>query len=239
MPYGSHKPSLTPPTSHLSIGDKVWLNARNLNTTHPTTNLAPKCHGPFVVMAAISHVAYQLKLPLMWKIHNIFHGSLLTPYKETLINGEQYQEPTPDLIDGQPEWEVECVLGTRKQCHQLQYLIRWKGFSKAHDSWEPLTHLNANTLIQEFYQRNPSAVKTVTYKLTTPTLFPSIWRIIMSTPPLLSSQPPSPPLSDCINSRPPPIPLLDCLDKAGERFMTPPPRVNWPRQPHATLRWHC
>ena len=106
----------------------------------------------------MSHVAYQLKQPAAWKIHNIFHTSLLTPYQETATNGNKYQEPMPDLVDGQPKWEVEHVLGTRKRHQQLQYLVRWKGFSKVHNSWEPLSNINANEDIQEFYKKNPMAV---------------------------------------------------------------------------------
>jgi hypothetical protein len=124
------------------IGDRVWLEGCNLHTTHPSAKLAPRRYGPFLVTLAISRTSFWLKLPLSWKIHNVFHASLLTPYKETPTNGSKYQEPAPDLIDGQPEWEVEDILGTRRRRNQLQYLVRWKGFSKAHDSWEPTTHIS-------------------------------------------------------------------------------------------------
>jgi hypothetical protein len=79
------------------------------------------------------------------------------------MNGNRYQEPVPDLINGQPEWEVEEILGARKRRHQLQYLVRWKGFSEAHDSWEPLMNINTEDLIKKYYQENPLAVRT-TYK---------------------------------------------------------------------------
>jgi hypothetical protein len=133
------------------VGDRVWLDARHLNTSHPTAKLAPKRHGPFLVTAAVSRTSYHLKLPPQWKIHNVFHASLLTPYKETTLNGKKYQEPPPDLIEGQPEWEVEQILGTRRRRNQLQYLVRWKNFSEAHDSWEPLSLINADQLIAQFY----------------------------------------------------------------------------------------
>ena len=210
-----------------SVGDRVWLEARNLNTTHPTAKLAPRRHGPFLVTAAISHVTYQLKLPSTWKIHNVFHASLLTPYKETTTNGQQYQEPAPDLVDGQPEWEVERILGARKRRNQLQYLVRWKGFSEAHDSWEPLTHINADQRIREFYQNNPLAAQT-SIKETTPPLPIIIRRIIMSVPDVPSAlptempalaYPPSPQplmvpprLEDRLEDPPTPLTLEERLD---------------------------
>ena len=141
----------------------------------------PKRHGPFLITKAISHVSYRLKLPPTWKIHNIFHASLLTPYKETVINGQQYQEPAPDLIDGQPEWEVDQILGARRHWNQLQYLVRWKGFSKAHDSWEPLTHIKADDLIAEFYRKQPLAARNINYKDPSPPTHITIRTITMST----------------------------------------------------------
>ena len=85
------------------LGDKVWLEGRNLTTTHPTAKLAPRRYSPFQITHVISHTSYQLKLPPQWKIHNVFHATLLTPYKETALNGHQSQEPAPELIDGQLE----------------------------------------------------------------------------------------------------------------------------------------
>ena len=96
------------------VGEKVWLDTRNLNTSHPSVKLAPQRYGPFTVTHAISHTSFHLKLPLQWKVHPVFHASLLTPYKETREHGPNFTEPLPDLIDGQPEWEVEEILGTRR-----------------------------------------------------------------------------------------------------------------------------
>src|SRR6266567_477029 len=129
-----------------------WLKATNLTTTHPTSKLLPKWYGPFDITDVISNVVYKLKLPPQWKIHNVFHASLLSPYHETTTHGPNYHEPPPDVIDGEKEWEVEEIMGSRRYRHwkKLQYLIRWEGYSTAHDSWEPAEGIHAPNLVRNF-----------------------------------------------------------------------------------------
>ena len=106
-------------------------------------------------------MVYELKLPEQWKIHNMFHASLLSPYHETVIHGPNYHDPPLDIINGQPEWEVEEVMDKRRfgKKKELQYRIRWKGYSQAHDSWEPAETIHAPTLIEEYYKRQRSRDK--------------------------------------------------------------------------------
>ena len=47
-----------------TLGQKVWLEATNLKTSHLMVKLQAKCYGPFSITNVISHVAYQLNLPL-------------------------------------------------------------------------------------------------------------------------------------------------------------------------------
>ena len=62
-----------------TLGQKVWLEATNLKTSHPMAKLQAKHYGPFLITNVISHVAYQLSLPPQWKIHNVFHAGYLSP----------------------------------------------------------------------------------------------------------------------------------------------------------------
>jgi hypothetical protein len=71
---------------------------------------------------------------VQWKVHNAFHGDLLLPYHETKEHGCNFAELPPELIEGQPEWEVEEILDSRQYRCKMQYLIKWKGYSKAHNS---------------------------------------------------------------------------------------------------------
>jgi len=82
-------------------GQKVWLDAKNLKTGHPTQKLAPRREGPFTITEKISNLSYQLLLPAQWKIHLIFHASLLTPYKENDTQRTNFLEPPPDIIEGE------------------------------------------------------------------------------------------------------------------------------------------
>ena len=78
------------------------------------------------------------------------------------INGPNFSEPPPDLIEGQEEWEVDNVLASRQFGHNkvLQYLIKWKGFSEVHNSWEPKGNLgNTDQLVKEFHNKNPRAIR--------------------------------------------------------------------------------
>jgi hypothetical protein len=135
-------------------GQAVWLDSKNLKTMHPITKLRPKRYGPFTVTKALSHVAYQLDLPPSWKIHNVFHATLLSPYKETEEHGRNFPEPPPDLIDGEEEWEVERIVDMRRfgRKKTLQYRVRWKGYSEAHDTWEPKENIHAPDLMSAFHQ---------------------------------------------------------------------------------------
>jgi hypothetical protein len=94
-------------------GQKVWLEGTNLLTTHPTVKLGPKRYGPFKIIEVIGPTTYWLGFPVQWKVHNAFHGNLLLPYHETKEHGRNFAKLPPELIEGQPEWEVEEILDSR------------------------------------------------------------------------------------------------------------------------------
>ena len=145
------------PLAQYNTGDQVWLEATNLCFPLQATKLNPKWYGPFKIVKEISPIAYRLNLPPVWKIHNVFHTSLLLPYQETTAHRPNFTQPPPDLINGEEEFEVECIKGHRHQgrSKKLQYLIKWKGYAEADNTWEPADQVHTPELIKAYYKSIP------------------------------------------------------------------------------------
>jgi hypothetical protein len=141
-------------------GDQVWLEGRNLHLDQPSAKLAPKRHGPFIVKRVLSPITYQLTLPHQWKIHDMFHVDLLTPYIETNFHGPNYTRPPPDLIDGEEEYKVKSILKSRRygQGRKVQYLVKWKGYADSDNEWVNWDDMHADNTLEEFKWRQPRAI---------------------------------------------------------------------------------
>ena len=140
-------------------GDLVWLEGKNLRTAQPTPKLGARRHGPFKVVQVMSPINYHLELPTQWSIHPVFHIDLLTPYRETITHGANYQRPPPDLVDNAEEYEVEKVLDSRLfgRRRRLQYLVKWKGYPDSDNMWVNKDDVFTDDKVREFKESNPDA----------------------------------------------------------------------------------
>ena len=151
--------SKNPPRTYQK-GDLVWLEGCNLHLDRPAIKLAPKCHGPFKITRVLSPITYQLELPPQWKIHDVFHIDLLTPYHETNIHGPNFAQPPPDLIDGEEEYEVEEILDSRKhgRGRKVQYLVKWKGYPSSDNQWVNWDNMHTEEALAKFREQRPKAI---------------------------------------------------------------------------------
>jgi len=140
-------------------GDKVFLDATDIRTTRPSQKLSHRRLGPFVVERQIGPMAYCLRLPhRMKQLHPVFNVVKLTPAPDDSITGRKTEDhPPPIVIDGEPEWEVEEILNSRWHRRRFQYLIKWKGYGREHNSWESAPEVSAPELIAEFHCKHPGA----------------------------------------------------------------------------------
>src|SRR5712672_3078968 len=190
------------------VNDQVWLDAKNLTLPYQSNKLAPRRQGPFHIKRIISPVAFQLDLPQSWRIHDVFHTSLLIPFKETPAHGPNYSRPPPDLVDEDPEYEVEAIINHQffGQMRRLQYLIKWKGYPHSDNTWEPVGNLHTDTLVKAYHRKHPlgdkshQKVRVCTLSNWTPQSTPSILIHTLSSHHLASIKPPT-------GKKPPYVPL--------------------------------
>lgn len=148
-----------PKTPEFKIGDLVWLDASDLNTTRPAKKLREKRLGPFKVLKKLSSLNYKLQLPPIWtQIHPVFHIEKLFPYQ----SNNPHTEPPPDLVEGEEQYEVESIVDSRVWRKKLQYRVRWTGYSAEEDTWQyPEDLTNAQLAITNFHKKNPSAPRPI------------------------------------------------------------------------------
>ncbi|MCO5557523.1 hypothetical protein L7F22_011089 [Adiantum nelumboides] len=127
-----------------SLGDWVLLSFEKakLRKMKSKERLFPKLgmryYGPFQVCDKIRGVAYRLKLPKGWKIHNAFHVNLLRPFI-----GDVPQDMVPKK---QPEVEEldEILVPEQILAHKdrkvggkvaRRYLVKFKNYSPMDAKW--------------------------------------------------------------------------------------------------------
>ena len=111
------------------VGDKVWLETEHLKLTRPSKKLSEKHISPYPIIEIKSSSAIQLKLPHTIKIHPIVNISHVRPYKPSCIPQQSAPEPPPVEIEGEFEYEVEQLLDSRLYRGNLQYLVKWLGYT--------------------------------------------------------------------------------------------------------------
>ncbi|KAF8749013.1 hypothetical protein RHS01_10345 [Rhizoctonia solani] len=119
-----------------SVGEKVWLDGKNVELRTNSNKLDPKRLGPFEVTEKISSHAYRLKLPETLKIHDVFYVGLLSKTHESPSQPFPDQPP-PETIEGEEEYKVEQIIDSKQQQGKWFYLIKWKGYGPEDNSWEP------------------------------------------------------------------------------------------------------
>jgi len=140
-------------------GDQVYLDASDIKMTHPSPKLSHRRLGPFEIEHQVGLIAYRLKLPhRLRQLHPVFNVVKLSTVPDDLIPGRKPQAPPPPIVvNREPEWEVEEVLDSCWHQRRFQFLIKWKSFSREHNSWEVASDVKAPDLVTEYYQKYPAA----------------------------------------------------------------------------------
>ena len=109
----------------------MLLSTKNLKLKGIPAKLQRKFVGPFRVMETIGQQAYKLSLPEDWKIHPVFHVSLLKDWRTASLQEDQpVSTDVPEVEE--PYYEIEKILRWRKIKRNKklfkEYLVLWKGY---------------------------------------------------------------------------------------------------------------
>ena len=94
-----------------NVGEYVWLNSEHIVIKAVgSRKLLAQWLGPFEVTAVVNPVNYKLKVSAHYRIHDVFHVSMLRLAHD---NGAGKRRPPTTMIEGQEEFDLEELLAHR------------------------------------------------------------------------------------------------------------------------------
>lgn len=139
------------------VGDKVWLNLKNIPTQRPSKKL-DWIHAKYTVTKTYEGSPHFYELNVPRGVHNKFHISLLRPTADDGLPSQTRDDPQPLAVrveDGDEFWDVDEILccrtrrvgrGTRREA-----LVKWTGF--AEPTWNHLENLQNTLGLRAFEER--------------------------------------------------------------------------------------
>lgn len=129
-------------------GDQVLLSTNNLELQEISNKkLKPRWIGPYTIVRKISPVTYILDLPAHWRIHPVFHVSLLKAY-----HGNDKEVNSSDITSQPPTYvPMRILLHRRKRGSRLEFLVRWHNKLPEEDEWIPEDRLNEFPALLQAY----------------------------------------------------------------------------------------
>jgi len=156
------------PQADIETGDLAMLNAKHRKSKRPTRKFTPRLYSPFKVLKKNRNRAFKLDIPARWKIHPVFHVSLLEPYKVSDRPNREQPPREPEDVEGDLEREVETIVKSEtitytrkvrrvnKEFKELRYFVKGAGWSDDENPREPPEGLgNAREEVEKFHRENP------------------------------------------------------------------------------------
>lgn len=132
------------------VGDKVWLNLKNIHTTRPCKKLDAK-QAKYTVIQIVGSHSYRLDTPP--GIHNVFHSDRLKLVASDPLPLQTCDDMQPGsiLVENNDEYEVEKILDVRSRGRGQQYSVKWVGYARP--TWEPTFALKDTAALDAYEAR--------------------------------------------------------------------------------------
>lgn len=118
--------------------------------------------GLFIILEKVGCLAYWLKLPSHWNVHDVINITFLEPVARG-VDPFDCVPTQPDAVhdkqypDQEDCYDVEQILTKCERhighgwCLFTEYLVQWKGFNKSHDEWLRAEDMEgAQEMVNEF-----------------------------------------------------------------------------------------
>ncbi|CAI7753945.1 unnamed protein product [Closterium sp. NIES-53] len=103
-------------------------------------------------------------------MHPSFHVSLLRPYTDpnATFSGRD-RTPLPVAVDtDEPDYQIQRVLKHRRHLQGgvsfIDFLVRWRGYDAADDSWVPSSSLSPDNACLQAYLQSAGAADVASLK---------------------------------------------------------------------------
>ena len=116
--------------------------------------------GPFAVVEMVGELAVKVDLPSSYRQHNVFHVSGTRPWTQDPHIPNPLSRPAHAMPDGSGESDPDdtFMVGSIRdhrfrQNNNSEWLVEWKGYNRAYNSWERLSSFVSNGTVTDALQR--------------------------------------------------------------------------------------
>ena len=140
------------------IGDQVLLSTRYIRFGNSPRKLQRRFVGSFEIIHKISSVAYELQLPEKWKMHPVFHISLLKPWRTSTWSSPVNLQPENVEPATEPVYKVEKLLRwrwvTKGRKRYREFLVTWTSYPLEEAMWIPEKNFTYPKLIKQMMKQD-------------------------------------------------------------------------------------
>ena len=135
-----------------AVRDSVLLSTQNLRFKGIPHKLQLKFCGPYKVLEKIGAQAYRLQLPDTWRVHPVFHVSLLKHWRPSTVQ-QVLGEVELDDSNAPQYFDVEKILRWRWNSktwrRRREFLVLWQGYPVEEAEWIPVSYFSDQDVLQE------------------------------------------------------------------------------------------
>jgi len=136
------------------VGDWVHVTMKPWKSDRPSKKLSNPLSKPYRIIAKHGH-AFELDLPKSIRARSILNPERLRKAAMDPLPGQEYDDPEPEEVDGELEYEVEKILGVREVRGKLKYRVSWAGWDEDPDEYSPENFRNAPLALKKFHEEYP------------------------------------------------------------------------------------